>query len=245
MKSPALALCACVVLSSPVLAQNVQWDTVGPNHGGSFGNILNFYSDTDNKDLVVTSWGYTKGSSNTAFETARGSIYTIGMGVSNAEETTNNPDHQVDNGGPDDFMLFYFDEMVGNVKVTIDPYGTYDRDVTYYTATLDGPVDLTNLTYADLATLGFTARHDDYSTVSGEARQVSIADTPGGFNAILFGAWQGEPSTDSLDCFKISGVSATYTGAPNPHGNGNPTIPEPSTAVLGLLGALGLLQRRR
>lgn len=243
MKSPLMALCACVVLAGTALSQNVQWDTVGPNHGGSFGNALNFYSDTDNKNLVVNSWGYTYGPSNTAFEAARGSQYTIGMGVSNAEETTNNPDHQVDNIGADDFMLFYFDEMVGNVKVTIDPYGTYDRDVTYYTATLDGPVDLTHLTYADLAALGFSARHDDYSTMSGDAREVSIANTTGGFNAILFGAWQGEPTGDSVDCFKISGVSATYTGQPNPHGNG--TIPEPSSALLGLLGTLGLLRRRR
>ena len=240
MKSPVLAICACVALASPAFSQNVEWDTIGPNHSGEFGNFLNFYSE--NKNLVVTSWGYTKGTSNTAFEAARGSQYTIGMGVSNAEESTGNPDHQMDNGGADDWMLFYFDEMVGNATVTIDPYGSYDRDVTYYTATLDGPVDLTNLTYADLMALGFSARHDSYSTVSGDAREVAIADSPGGFNAILFGAWQGEPSSDSLDCFKISGVSATYTGAPNPH---NSTIPEPSTAWLGLLGSLALLRRRR
>jgi uncharacterized protein (TIGR03382 family) len=239
MNSSALAICACIALATPAFSQNVEWDTVGPNQSGSFGNTLNFYSE--NKNLSVSSWGYTKGSSDTAFETARGSQYTIGMGVSNADETTSNPDHQVDNGGADDWMLFYFDEMVGNATVTIDPYGTYDRDVTYYTATLDGPVDLTNLTYADLVALGFSARHDSYSTVSGDARQVLIEDSPGGYNAILFGAWQGEPTTDSLDCFKISGVSATYTGAPNPY----TSVPEPATAVLGLLGSLALLRRRR
>lgn len=239
MKSPALALCACAVLATPAFAQNVQWDTVGPNHGGTFGNTLNFYSE--NKNLSVTSWGYTKGSSGYAFEEARGSQYTIGMGVSNADETTGSPDHQMDNSGGDDWMLFFFDAMVSSATVTVDPYGTYDRDVTYYTATLDGPVDLSNLSYADLAALGFSARNDSYSTVSGDAREVSITGN-GSFNAILFGAWQGEPAAESIDCFKISGVSATYTGGGN---NGNSTIPEPSTGWLGVIGALALLRRRR
>jgi hypothetical protein len=241
MKSPALAACVLMAFACPVFSQNVTWDTVGPNHGGEFGNTLLFHDS--GHQLAVTSWGFTGGSDNTSFEEARGSLYTIGMGVSNAEEGTGNPDHQMDNAGGDDWMLFYFDGTVDDVSVMIDPYGTYDRDATYYTATLDGPLDLSGLNFANLAMLGFSERTDDMSTYSGDAREVDIQGGPDGFNVLLFGAWKGEPSGDGIDRFKISSVSATYAS-----GSGStttPTIPEPSGMLLGMIGALGMLRRKR
>jgi hypothetical protein len=218
-----------------VFAQSVTWETTGANDSGDFGNALLF--EDGGHDLTVTSWGYTRGDFDNAFEQARGSLYSIGMGVSNAEEGTGTNDHQMDNAEGDDWMLFYFDGPVENVKIVVDPYGTWDRDVTYYTANLDGPVNLTGLSYSNLSSHGFNPRTDNLSSTSGDARQVSINNVSGGFNAILFGAWQGEPTGDSVDRFKISSVSATFIAAP--------AVPEPSSMLLGLIGGLGLLRRRR
>lgn len=242
MKSPLLVACAVMASASLAFSQSPTWETVGPNYGGEFGNTL-FFHDSGH-ELQVTSWGFTGGSENTSFEEARGSIYTIGMGVSNAEEGTGNPDHQMDNAGGDDWMLFYFDGLVEDVSVVIDPYGTYDRDVTYYTATLDGPIDLSGLNFANLAALGFSERTDDMSSYSGDAREVAIQNgSPDGFNMLLLGAWKGEPTGDSIDRFKISSVSATYvTGSGS---SGTPAIPEPSSMLLGMIGATGLLRRKR
>lgn len=235
MKTPALAACALVALSLSVFGQSVTWETTGPDDPGDFGNALLF--ESGDHDLTVTSWGYTRSDFDDAFEEARGSLYSIGMGVSNGEEGTGTNDQQMDNAGGDDWMLFYFDGPVENVKIVVDPYGTWDRDVTYYTANLDGPVNLTGLSYSNLSSHGFKPRADSFSTVSSEAREISVNNVTGGFNAILFGAWQGEPTGDSVDRFKISGVSASFLAAP--------AVPEPSSMLLGLLGALGLLRRRR
>jgi hypothetical protein len=245
MKSPALVACALMAFACSAFSQSPTWETVGPNHGGEFGNTLVFQDS--GHELQVTSWGFTGGPDNLHFEEARGSLYTIGMGVSNAEESTGSPDHQMDNAGGDDFMLFYFDGLVDDVSVVIDPYGNYDRDVTYYTATLNGPIDLSGLNFANLAALGFSERTDDMSSYSGDAREVEIqGNNPDGFNVLLFGAWRGEPTGDSIDRFKISSVSATYaTGEPNSGPSTTPTIPEPSTMLLAMIGAMGLLRRKR
>lgn len=234
MNTPALTACALVALASHVFSQSVTWETTGSNDSGDFGNTLLFHDS--GRDLAVSSWGHTRGGLDDAFEAARGSVYTIGMGVSNADEGTGTNDHQMDNAGGDDWMLFSFDSAVSDVRIVIDPYGTWDRDVTYYTANLSGPVELTGLTYANLSALGFSARTDNFSIVSESSREIAINNPPGEFNTILFGAWQGEPVGDSVDRFKISSVSATLQ-APA-------AVPEPSAALLGAIGILGLLRRR-
>ena len=235
VKTSALAVCALIALTTSVFAQSLSWDTTGSNDSGDFGNALVF--NDSGRELAITSWGHTRGDFDDAFEAARGSLYSIGMGVSNAEEGTGTNDHQMDNSGGDDWMLFYFDGPVEDVKIVVDPYGTWDRDVTYYTARLDGPVNLTGLSYSDLASLGFDSRRDSLGSVGSAARQVSIQNVSGGFNAILFGAWQGEPTADSIDRFKISSVSASPIDPV--------TVPEPSSALLGVIGGLALLRRRR
>lgn len=231
MKVTALAACALLALAVPAFCQSASWDTGGPEDDVAFGNTLVFADAT--LGMSATSWGYTRGKANDAFEAGKGIIYPTGMGVTNADEKMTVPEHQVDNAKGNDWMLIVFDSAVTDVKIVVNPYGTWDRDVTYYTANLSGPVDLAGKTYADLAALGFNPRVDDLSTKSSLARDVNIADIPGGFNAILIGAQQGKPKFGSVDRFKIEGVSA------------NLAVPEPSVAMLGLLGGLGLLRRRR
>jgi hypothetical protein len=183
--------------------------------------------------MSISSWGHTRGKKNDAFEAGKGIVYPTGVGVTNRDERDRTPDHQIDNGRGNDWVLIVFDSAVTDVKIVVNPYGVWDRDVTYYTANVSGPVDLDGLTYSDLADLGFGERTDDLSTRSKESREVEIQGDTSSFNAILIGAQLGKQGFRGVDRFKIDGVSAAAV------------IPEPSVAMLGLFGMLGLLRRRR
>lgn len=231
MKNYALSAFAALALSVPGFAQSHSWDTDGSNGADTFGNTLVF--DDGVLGMSVTSWGYTQGKKNQAFESGKSIVYPQGIGVTNRDEGPRVPEHQIDNGRGNDWILIVFDSAVSDVSVVVDPYGVWDRDVTYYTANLSGPVDLTGLSYADLAELGFGERTDDLSTRSDQAREVEIEGSAPTFNAVLIGAQLGKQGFRGVDRFKIDGVSATIA------------VPEPSVSLLGVLGVLGLLRRRR
>ncbi len=230
MKPSTLSVCALLALSLPAFSQSASWDTDGGSDWDAFGNTLLFAEG--NQDLVVTSWSHKPGKRNTSFQAAEGSIFSTGMGVTNAKEPSNVVEHQIDNSRGNDWVLILFEGPVSEVKLVVNPYGTWDRDVTYYTASISGPLDLTGKTYSDLGELGFNERIDDLSDRSQLSREVDIADVPGGFNAILIGAQQGKPGLGSVDRFKITAISAMVA------------VPEPSSALLGLLGGMFLLRRR-
>jgi len=228
----ALSACAAIALVLPVSSQTMSWETSGPPADGDFGNELVFANG--GQGFTATSWSHTGGRRNQSFEAALGVIYSTGIGVTHQGEGMRVPEHQIDNGRGNDWVLLIFDGPVSDVTLTVNPYGTWDRDVTYYTANLDGPVDLNGLTYTDLAALGFGERVDDLSNRSSEEREVEVSVESGTFNAILIGAQQGKPGGfRNVDRFKITGVEANFT------------VPEPSVAVLGLLGGLMLMRRRR
>ena len=140
------------------------------------------------------------------------------------------PEHQVDNHGNIDFVLFTFNTIVDPASIVINPYGTYDRDVSYWIGT--SGANLATIGLAGLGGAGFGSRIDDDSTVSSSARTVNLAGGSG--NALLFAARLNNPD-DYLDYFKIESLTVEST------------IPEPSTfglAGLALTG-LGLLRRAR
>jgi MYXO-CTERM domain-containing protein len=158
---------------------------------------------------------------------------TLGLAVCNhTGEGANcdNPEHQVDNNGSYDFVLFTFNTVVDPVNIVINPYDTWDRDVTYWIGNTG--TNLSTIGLAGLGGAGFGGRIDDDSTSSSAARTVLLGGGNG--NALLFGArLSGNNDDDYIDRFKIESLTVS-------------TAPEPATfglAGLALVG-LGLLRRR-
>jgi hypothetical protein len=169
------------------------------------------------------------------FTTAQLNQYnTLGLASCNQGEGAGcgAPEHQVDNHGNFDFVLFKFSTSVDPVSIVINPYGTYDRDVTYWIG--NGNTNLSSIGLTGLSGAGFGSRIDDDSTVSGNARTVSLGGGNG--NELLLAArLSGNGADDYLDYFKIESLTV------------NTAVPEPaSLSLAGLaLTTIGLLRRRR
>lgn len=229
MKHPtALAVAVLASLTPAAWAQSMTWDLRGSAGEGSIGNVMVF--EANGVELTASAWSNTHGPDNSALDVAALGQWSMGLGVRNANESSGSPQHQADNEGNLEFVLFLFDEYVDIDNVVIDPYGTYDRDVSYWTGAIDNPIDLTGVTTDELAGLGFSARIDDLSSSSSAARAVSIDHPAGGVNALLLGAWVGDDTPD--DYFKIASVTGTV-------------VPEPNAAALALAGLAGVCLFRR
>ncbi|BCU79253.1 hypothetical protein llg_39680 [Luteolibacter sp. LG18] len=221
------------VACSLASGQSLNWNLTGSAGILDSGDKLFFTQN--NITVTASAWGYTYGSSDNALEQAALGQWNVGMGVVSGTEDPSGVDHQLDNAGPDEWVLFVFSEKVQITGVTVDPYGVYDRDVTYWTGNVSTNIDLTGKTYADLASLGFNGETSDSSTASESARTVPVTNPAGGVNAILFGAKRGEYSGSDIDRFKITAMSTSSIAA----------VPEPTGLLLGSLGLLTLFKRRR
>jgi len=212
--------------------------TYATGNGSTYGNRLTYAQGGET--LRVTAWANTADGPLGGFESAFLQRFSTGLGVCNRDEgsirncVSRGLDHQVDNVGQLELVLFLFESPQAMQSLTIDPYGTWDRDVSYWVGTVSPTATLGGLDFGDLATLGFGGRHDALNSVGGAALTVGLGGLVG--NALLVGALN--PADNSPDRFKMRTLVTTM--AP-------PTVvPLPPAAwlLLSALGPLAALRRR-
>ena len=184
--------------------------------------------------VKATAW-YVNGTTGTStLQKATLGRYTSGLGVCYPGEDCTNPDHQVDNNAYDEYVLFEFSAPVDPSTVHLTSTSGGDLDVSYWLGGNAGQnMNLSNVTTANLASLGFGAINNDLGTAVGN-RDVSLTSgvPAGSVNAILFGAKSG----DNDDYFKIGSMGGATSSA----------VPEPSSVILLFtVAALGFKLSRR
>ena len=188
--------------------------------------------------LTVTAWGVTGGSggNSTLVQAALGRYAgaNLGLGVCNQSEGNgcDAPNHEVDNSGHLDFVLFTFSSAVKSASVVLNPVCDCYTDSTYFVG--NAITSISGKTLAGLTSDGFAA---GVNTPGGKSQQsLSLTGPAGGETSILVGA-DVAGSHFGQDFFKIGSI--TYTTSSS--------VPEPgSLTSLGLgLGLLGWFGRRK
>jgi hypothetical protein len=213
--------------------------------GSGYGNALDFGG------LTVTAWA-TTGQPNSNIEDAQIDRFGTGLGVCNRSEGINcsDPAHQVDNFGDDDYVLFLFDQQVDFESIVIDPFNTWDRDVSFWVANITGFGMLPGMNPADLDPISgntnqngptnsadFPFYNKKNASPSSNPKTFNLSNALGGStgNALLFAARADAGDKKDNDRFKIS--SLTYTAV----------VPVPAAVWLfgsGLLGLVGVARRK-
>ena len=231
MKTLLIVAAALVAVSSlPVFGQNLSFDLT--SSGSSLlatGETRTFSSNGVNMTALAISY---TGGNNEYFEASRlGQYGSSGLGVTNKHENGSSPGHRVDNSSHNDYILLTFDDLVDVTSIQIASI-VDDSDVSYWVGNLTPTTD-SQISYSDLASVGFGPEQVDSINANINSRSVTINSPASGINAIIFGAQRGLDSGQYIDQFKVK------------HVKGQVVVPEPSSALLSLIGALALCVRRK
>jgi hypothetical protein len=177
--------------------------------GSSYGNQISFYEGGET--LRVTAWANTANAPVKGFETARIQRFSTGLGACNRGEGSvascvgSNVRHQIDNVGQQDLVLFLFDTPQAMQALTIDPYGVWDRDVSFWVGTVSSGVSLNGSTFGTLGALGFGSQVNSLNSASSAALTISLGGLVG--NALLVGGLY--PADNTPDRFKIRSLTTS------------------------------------
>ena len=236
-----LLLPAILLAASCPIALASTWDfsSSGGNSytrsGSSYGNRLTYRQGTER--LKVAAWSDTGDIPVGGFESAFLGQFSSGLGVCNRDEDTisrcisGTVDHQVDNVSQHDLVLFVFDSLQALQSITVDSYGIWDRDISFWVGNVSPTITLDGSTFGGLAGLGFGGQVNLLNSPGSDSLTLGLGGRQG--NALLIGGLY--PADDSADRFKIRSVVTTDPSV----------IPVPAAAWLLLsgLGALAGLRR--
>lgn len=226
-----MAAALMLTAATPAHAQiDFDFTSGGVSSGNNYGNTITFTSG----DYILRASSWADTGTNGAFETGRiRSWGSNGLGSCNQDEGLNcgNPEHQFNNYLDHDFALFVLTAGANEVlfnSLTVDPYNTWDRDVTFWIGTIDPDLDLTGYDYTDLALLGFGPQMDVFNSRSSSPIDIALNNLSG--NALLIGPNKDQTSTyeRKIDRFKITGLTAEEA-----------VVPEPATVLLFSTGLIG------
>lgn len=199
--------------------------------GSSYGNRVTFYDVYQGTEKLRTAaWSNTSEAPVGGFEPAYIRRFSTGLGVCNPDEGAINAcisgslDHQVDNVSQQDVVLFLFETPQAMDSLTVDPFGTWDRDISFWVGTVSPSITLTGATFSTLASLGFSSQVNSLNGAGDTALTIGLGGLVG--NALLVGALN--PADGTPDRFKIRQL---VTSAPA-------VVPLPAAAWL-FLSALG------
>ena len=198
--------------------------------GTSYGNRMTFSQGS--QSVRVSAWSDTGSAPQNAFESASIRRFSTGLGVCNRDEGAITAcingalDHQVDNVSQHDLVLFLFDSPQAMQSVTIDPYGVWDRDVSFWVGTVSASVDLSGANFGTLGALGFGNQLNSFNSAGEAPLTVTLRGLVG--NALLVGGLY--PADGSADRFKIRSLVTTAPAV----------VPVPAAVWL-FLSALGSL----
>lgn len=245
-------LVACAALfTGPASAGVVtsSWDTTAPVSIpiGPIGG---------NGPQIVGVSGWSNTGSGSRIRSATSIDYSGGMGVRNSTEGTYSPNHAMDNSGTVDSILFSWDQAITLSQVTIG-WAAYDADITVLAYTGTGTPTLTNLTYNNLTSNGWTLighidgpnSYPNNSSGSNTDSVLNVANTNIESQYWLIAAYTtlvgGTPLTkpNQSDYVKIAGLTGKWN-QPEPPSTGDQSVPEPASLLLVGLG-LFLMQRNQ
>lgn len=214
-------------------------------NGSGYGNGLDF------GDMTASAWATTgvPTSSNSLIDEAQIHQWSTGLGACNKDEglafggCNTSSEHQVDNIGDDDYVLFLFDGLVEFDNLIFDPYFKSDRDISFWIGTISGSSSLLGLDPFDLDagqsnSIGFGGYNQKNFRKGSGAKTVNLTGANGGNigNALLFSARADAGSYDDDDRFKIRSLEVNAV-----------VVPVPAAAWLfgsGLLALAGFARRK-